>query len=343
MNRYRIAFCLLVVSALAFAYRPSAATSSFAATPLIDFTSGEKYRGLFPGFLYDGSNFAPSAHDSEGQARATLVAPIDGNGNPSPTGKVVFLALGMSSASMEWCGAGPTTNAALCTATSFMRQAAADTGINHTTLAIVNGCLSGKPTTQWLTPTAATYSTVRNTLSKGGLTEKQVQAIWFKNALHGENADLPSANADAYTLEGDLATVARTLRIRYPNLQQVFFTSRSYGAYGCTSNPEPEAYETGFAVKWLVKAQINQMANSGTVVDSRVGDLNYNTVAPWMAWGPYIWASGSTPRSDGLFWLRSDYLNDGCHPTATGVTKAADQFINFFKTSAYSASWFLAH
>jgi hypothetical protein len=35
-------------------------------------------------------------------------------------------------------------------------------------------------------------------------------------------------------------------------------------------------------MKWLIEAQIDQMANGGTIVDERAGDLIYNTVAPYL-------------------------------------------------------------
>ena len=70
----------------------------------------------------------------------------------------------------------------------------------------------------------------------------------------------------------------RAARTRWPNLKLVFLASRIYGGYAHTDkiNPGPYAYEYGFSVKWLIQAQVNQMA-TGTV-DRVAGDLNFNRV-----------------------------------------------------------------
>ena len=83
------------------------------------------------------------------------------------------------------------------------------------------------------------------------------------------------------------------------------------------------------------------MANGGTIVDVRAGDLNYSGAAPWIAWGPYLWADGVNPRSDGLFWSRGDFLGDGVHLTAVGIIKSADMLLAFFKTSPQARCWFV--
>ena len=79
----------------------------------------------------------------------------------------------------------------------------------------------------------------------------------------------------------------------------------------------------------------------GTVVDARAGDLNYNTVAPWTAWGPYLWADGLNLRSDGLNWLRSDFETDGTHPSQAGEQKLGTLRLSFFESSPYTKCWFI--
>src|SRR5262249_2315352 len=146
--------------------------------------------------------------------------------------------------------------------------------------------------------------------------EAQVQVGWVKVANPGPTVSLPDAGADAYTLETQMGQIVRSMRIRYPNLQLVYFSSRIYAGYAATNlNPEPYPYESSFAVKWLVQAQIDQ--RHGDFSDHRAGDLS-DAVAPWIGWGAYLWASGTTPRSDGLTWPPEDLSSDGTHPSMAG-------------------------
>ena len=98
---------------------------------------------------------------------------------------------------------------------------------------------------------------------------------------------------------------------------------------------------TGGLWKWVIESQIAQMA-SGAVAAGEYGDMSYERGAPWMAWGPYLWADGSAPRSDGLFWLVSDLQNDGTHPSQSGQQKVGRELLQFFKTSPVTRCWFLA-
>ncbi len=309
-------------------------------TPIMDMGQNT-YRGFGGGLYENGGNQVPIDHATAGSAHATAVRPLDGSGNPSASGKIVLLSVGMSNTTQEYCS----QNSALpCGAWTFMGQAAADSRVNHTTLALVNGASSGQTAASWDAPTDANYDRVRDTrLTPQGLSEHQVQAVWVKVANAVPTVSLPSSSADAYTLETQMGNIVRALKTRYPNVKLVFFSSRIYAGYATTTlNPEPYAYESGFAVKWLIQAQIDQMRNSGTVVDARAGDLNYNSGAPWLAWGPYLWADGATPRSDGLVWQSGDLEGDGTHPSQSGEQKVGAMLLNFFTSSPYTTSWFCA-
>ena len=336
-QRLKLPLFLAIATAACGSTDPS--PSANGGLPLSDLGAGE-YLNTFEGGLYPGgSNSMPARHDSVGRVRAGRLQPLDINGNPSPGGKYVLLSVGMSHATQEWCGvSGP------CDPWTFTARAEADGVVNHGTLVIANGAKGGEVASEWDSPSDPNYNRVRDqVLTPLGLSQNQVQAVWLKEANPDPTVSLPSANSDAYNLEAALGRIIRSLKTRYPNLQIVFLSSRSYAGYASVSlNPEPFAYESGFAVKWLIEAQIDQMENGGTVVDSRAGNLNYDTVAPWIAWGPYFWAAGDTPRADGLSWSRADFESDGTHPSTSGETKVANRLLSFFKTDTHASCWFLA-
>lgn len=141
----------------------------------------------------------------------------------------------------------------------------------------------------------------------------------------------------AQVLQSDLEAVVRILKTSYPNVRLVYLSSRirAYTEELKTVNPEPFAYESGFAVQWMIADQINGINN-----------LNYDpakgaVVAPYLRWGSYLWADGTTPRSDGLIWRCKDLQGDFTHPAAPAVVKVADQLLSFFKTDPTTTPWFL--
>ncbi len=307
----------------------------------LDEMGPETYLG-FSGGLYPGqSNLMPAAHAAAGRARAEQVQPLDTSGNPDPAGRIALLAVGLSHTTQEFCsqnGLQP------CNPWTFVGQALADPEVNHETLAFVDGARGGQTPDTWDSPDDPNYDRIRDTdLASAGLTEAQVQAVWLKVADKMPSVSLPDPNADAYTLETGIGNILRALRVRYPHLLLVFVSNRSFGGYANTAlNPEPYAYEAGFAVKWIVEAQIDQMANGGTVVDSHAGDLDYDSAAPWVSWAANLWGDGLNPRCDGLIWERADFVGDGTHPSTSGEQKVGGLLLNFFKADPRTRSWFLA-
>ena len=309
--------------------------------PLTDLGT-TRYLGTWQGGLYPGgSNTMPAAHAAAGAIRARRVKPRDVTGAASPGGKIILLSVGMSNVTQEWCAAVST---APCEPWSFASRAAADPAVNHTSLVIANGARGGETAFSWDSPADPMYDWVRDSiLAPRQLSEQQVQVVWLKESLSTPQVSLPSPSADAFAMEIALGNIMRALKARYPHLQMVLLSSRVYAGFAATPlNPEPFAYESGFSVKWLIEAQINQMLNGGTVSDPRAGDLDYSSGAPWIAWGPYLWADGYRRRADGVRWLPTDFESDGTHPSAAGESTVAGKLLAFFKTDARTACWFVA-
>jgi hypothetical protein len=320
--------------------KPAGPPTDTVRVPLTDLLTKTYYGhagGLYPG----GINLPPTDHDSAARARRKTIQPLDVNGDESPFGKYVLLSIGMANTTQEWCSqnSGPP-----CTSWSFMGKAAVDPGVNHNSLVIVNGAAEGQDAPAWTSPTSPAYERIKvGRLAPLGLSENQVQAVWVKLEDQKPELSLPADSADAYLLLTNLAQVMRSLRVRYPYLRIVFLSSRSYGGYGTTDfNPEPFAYESGFSVKWLIESQIDEM--HGKPPNPRVGTLDYTRkAAPIIVWGPYLWANGPAPRSDGVMWNRADFEEDGTHPSQMGESKVAGMLLDFFKNSPYSKCWFAAN
>ena len=297
----------------------------------LDVLGRDTYLGFSGGLYGHGSNTMPASHRAEALRRLPLIRPRDRNGAPDPAGKVVLLSIGYSNVTQEFCSGG----IASCAPHSFTGQALADPAVNHPTLAIANGASGGQPAPTWDDPADANYSRVRDqVLTPMGLSEAQVQVVWIKVANAGPRSSLPAADADAYALFTDWGEILRALRARYPNLQLVFASSRTYGGYATgTLNPEPFAFESGLAVQWVIDAQVRQDAST------RAGDVRYGTV-PWVGWGPYIWAAGATDPA--LGWTRADFAADGVHPSSSGVRKVGARLLAFLEESELAQCWFLA-
>ncbi|MBZ5719952.1 MAG: hypothetical protein LAO03_06185 [Acidobacteriia bacterium] len=320
-------------------------TQNFNATPVTDFQPGQLYLGTFPGFLYEGSNSPPADHDSDGRAAAARVQPLDRQGHPSSRGKIAVVGIGFSNWTDEFCD----QQNGQCYSQSLLGVAAKDPQVNHTTLVLVDCAKPGQGADRWLDDSFRNYSYCLSQLQKAGVTEAQVQVILYKDAnfhpsqaLTARDVCSPTSRADACMYEYFVGQTARFIKGRYPNVQQMFLHSRIYGGYAKphTLNPEPFAYEYGFATKWLIEAQIVQLRTG--LIDPTAGDLSYSA-APWIAWGPYFWASGTIPRKDGLTWVITDFSrSDFTHPDDSAIAKVSRMMLDFYLLSPY-APWFSAH
>jgi hypothetical protein len=290
--------------------------------PLTELGTGE-YHG-FQGGLYPGSkNERPAAHEAAGLALAKQVQPLGTDGKPSADGKIVLLSVGMSNTTQEF--------------SAFKGIADSDRDKNPK-LVIVDGAQGGMTANRIMDPEDNSSGTqfwnvVDRRLKAAGVTREQVQAAWIKQADAGPTQGFPKY---AQNLQGELRQIAQLMHRRFPNLKLVYLSSRTYGGYAKTRlNPEPYAYESAFAVKWLIEEQLK--GDPSLNCESGKGVVK----APWLSWGPYLWANGTTKLADGLFYEESDFGGDGTHPSASGQRKVAELLVHFFKTDSTAKPWFV--
>jgi hypothetical protein len=365
------------------------------------------YLGLYQGGFYPGgSNTEPPQHASDGVTFGNQIQSLDINGNPNSNGAIVVIGAGMSVALAEFSSFAKLANTspALAPGVVLLDEAVS----NNDACTWITGAVGVQPTcclvpgsqcaaNQLGNPPANQFDRICGNLSGNGRNCNQVQVVWIDTAngsdhpymwgcfTGGSGAETvyvpcnsldPNSTSnnsyqltDALNLEWELGQQIRASKFRFPNLKQVFLSSRAYAGY-CVSNcanPEPKAYEVGFAVQWLIQAQINQCPTSACTgpIDPIAGDMGY-TNAAWVDWSfdttvigmsqAYLWANGDSPRSDGLVWCHGSLLTqaapcnadedftgpDWLHLSTTGGTKAGQLIFNFFLNSTYTSGWFAA-
>jgi Cu/Ag efflux protein CusF len=297
---------------------PDAGKTSVGFKPLTEMSASDKYKGEDGGLYGGGKNDPPEAHQRAAAKETAKIVPLDAEGKPSKDGTVALISISMSNATQEF---------------SFFKRVADADKDKSPLVTIVDCAQGGQAMAEWVDPKGGPWAEADRRLRAAKVSAKQVQVAWVKLANKGPSGDLQQHGKK---LQKDTLAVLHNAKDRFPNLRIVYLGSRIYGGYSTGRlNPEPYAYESAFAVRWLIQDQIKGDA-----------ELNFDPTrgavkAPLVLWGPYFWADGMTPRKgDGLIWERSDLAEDGTHPSQSGRQKVADQLLNFFKTDALAKSWF---
>jgi len=193
-------------------------------------------------------------------ARSAQVEPRAASGAASPDGRIGLLSIGMSFTTLEF--------------QTFMELADGDAQINPR-IVFVDGAQEDAWVEPMADPGSEYWTEVDRRLAAAGVTDEQVQVIWLKEAEDFPEGAFPD---HAQALAAQLEAVVRIAHDRYPNLQIVYLSSRVYAGYAQVGrrnanriNPEPYAYESAFAVRWLIEKQTsgdpdwNAAPNAGPV------------------------------------------------------------------------------
>jgi hypothetical protein len=295
--------------------KPSEAAKGL--VPLTELTSD--YHGLDGGLYGGGKNEVPAAQQALAEQAVASIQPLDSDGKPSTSGKVVLMSLGMSNTTNEFSRFVPLAN-------GDPRKSAS--------LIVVDGAQGGQTAQIWADPDAKPWGVAEQRLEAAGVRSAQVQVLWIKQA----NANPKEGReAEIKRLQDDMEKLVRNAKRKYPNLRVAFLSSRIYGGYAQTAlNPEPYAYEGAFSMRGLIQKQMS--GDAGLNADPARGEVK----SPVLLWGPYLWAAGATPRkADGLTYLVGDFVGDGTHPSPSGAAKVAKLLLDFFTTDTNARPWFV--
>jgi hypothetical protein len=290
--------------------------------PLNQMTAQDRYKGEDGGLYGGGKNEPPETLMKAATAQVARIVPLDADGKPAPDGKIVLLAMGMSNTTQEF--------------SKFKELADADPA-KGPHLVIVDGAQGGKDAALWnARENTPVWDVVAKRLEDAGVTARQVQVAWVKHARIGPSrfGEFPG---HATELKDHIAGSLAIARERFPNLRVAYLASRIYAGYASTAlNPEPFAYESAFAVRWVIQAQAK--GDAALNFDPAKGEVK----SPLLLWGPYLWGDGLTARkSDGLVWKREDLAGDGTHPSpGSGREKVAKLLLDFVKADPTAKAWF---
>ena len=284
-------------------------------------TVNDHYKGQDGGLYGGGKNEPPEKHLQAALREAKAIRPLDEQGKPAENGKIVLISVGMSNTTQEF--------------SAFMRLANADSA-KSSKVVIVDGAQVGMTASIWARPGARNpWEVLDQRLRQAGVTAPQVQVAWVKQALAGP-ANLGDFPKHAETLKEDMVGLLNKLREKFPNLHIAYLSSRIYAGYATTPlNPEPYAYESAFAVRWLIEDQMKSEPSLN--FDPAKGAVK----SPLLLWGPYLWADGEKGRKrDSLVWKPEDLGLDGTHPSDSGRCKVAELLLRFMKSDPTAKIWF---
>lgn len=228
---------------------------------------------------------------------APVVTPVDG--------MIGLVCVGMSNGNQE-CG-------------DYQSRVSAELSSDiNAAVRVVNCAVGGNAVERWNDPAEDVDlwdRCIAQQLPAAGVRLDQVRVIWHKAANQFTTGPggaalpiYPSAGSDYENFRNNLSVFASRVRGKFPAVQAVYTSSRSYGGYAnSASRGEPLSYEEGHA--------LNQWLAVNAAVDG-----------VWYGWGPYIWAPacGTSPKNaSGVCYDRADYVADGVHPSASGRAKVS--------------------
>jgi hypothetical protein len=283
--------------------------------PLTDMSTQDRYEAEDGGLYGQGRNHPTEDLHTAAEKAIASITPRDDEGSPSPDGKIGFVSISMSNATMEF---------------STFKRLADESPQKSPQVVIVDCAQGGQAMAQWAPADARPWQVAQQRLEAAGVSAMQVQTAWVKLA---NMAPVGTLQEHGQQLAEDTIKVLVNAKERFPNLRIAYLGSRIWAGNATGAlNPEPYAYESAFVVRWLIQRQLR-------------GDEELSTErVPLLLWGPYLWAEGEKGRRmDDLVWVRDDFTDDGVHPSPSGRQKVARLLLDFVHNGPLAKPWFTLH
>lgn len=196
---------------------------------------------------------------------------------------------------------------------------------------VVNCAQGGHAIERWIDPAfddSLWRRCVDQLLPAAGLRVDQVRVLYHKAANQFTTGPggaalppFPDPTSDHFAFRRNLSAFAARVTGKFPTVQAVYTSSRSYGGYAsnAVARGEPLSYEEGHALNtWLAE--------------------NRSVAGVWYGWGPYLWApacSTGVNNGSGVCYDRADYVDDGVHPSDAGRATVARMIHDRFMQEAW--------
>jgi hypothetical protein len=265
-------------------------------------------RGLYPG----GKNEMPQAHRQAGERLAKTITPLAA-GKPAPEkGEIVAVAIGHSNPRAYFNAMQP-----------FLKDKASKGEVNPR-FVLVNACAGGKLCQDW-----AAECKQSGQLKVPRPADVQVLFVLVtyhranRQATQSKNPDVLSTPFEKKMLrmKEELKLILQTAAKTCPNLKLAYLGSDTWRGNAML---EPEAYEEGFAVKWLIEDQLRG--------DAELAFEGAQRKIPWLAWGGYIWEADAP---------RDRFVADGVHPSDKGNAFVIDRWYGTLAKDSTTRPWLL--
>jgi len=286
--------------------------------PLNDLGTG-RFKDSMGGLYPNGSNKPYGQYATDLYNTCAGIVPIDTFGKPSSKGKVVFISMGGST--------GGKNMTALINKTK-------DNSKTNPALKLMNCNQPAQkaPLSSIASPGSAYWQHVKSILALHKSSLRQVQVIYLETDDGVVTLKFPDRSN---IMKGLIESSIRTMKKKMPNLKVVYVLGRTRTFSNTVTpwNTEPAPYYFGWACKWAIQDQINNVP--GTEYKGA------NTVAPMLAWGFYQWADSLPRVTDNFYWRYSE-TKDGLHANEAGQDTLSKRFQRFLLWDKRAKLWYAA-